>query len=319
MPKISFIVPVYNTAPYLSRCLDSLLNQSVSEIEILAIDDGSKDSSPEILSQFQKDFPEKIFVYRKENGGLSDARNFGLDRARGDYIAFVDSDDFLSSDYAEKMLQKAETEDLDMVLCDFYYYYDSGEKIYSSVEKNLSDDPRRKALLSAPMACLRLFRRELFRDVRFQKGIFYEDLELTPGLVLKTEKIGFLSEALYFYYQRSASIMHQAAFSPKLLDIFSVLESIYSRFEKAEKAEEYQSELEFLYIEHLLRSAALRFAPLSNAKELFSKLCPAVENHFPHWQKNPYLPRVSLFFRLTVFLAKGGHFRCIRMLSKLKG
>jgi len=319
MPLISLIVPVYNTAAFLPRCLDSILAQTQRDLEILAVNDGSTDESWAILEDYAQKFPDQIRIFQKENGGLSHTRNFAIDRARGEFLAFVDSDDYLSPDFCEKMLEKARRENLDMVLCDFYYEYDSGERRYSSIRKNLSDQPHREALLSAPMVCTRLFRRSLFDTLRFRCGILYEDLELTPATVLQTKKVGFVPEGLYFYYQRSGSIMHKKDFSEKLMDIFTVLESVYTRFKGAGKLEEYHDEIEYLYLEHLFRSAALRFAPMPNAKPLFQRIRQELVSRFPQWKKNPYLPKVSPFFRLTVFLTAGGHFRLVRILSRLKG
>lgn len=319
MPKLSFIVPVYNTAPYLARCLDSLLAQSFRDFEILAVDDGSTDESFAILQKYQEKNPEKIRIFQKENGGLSDTRNFALDRAEGEYFSFVDSDDFVTPDFAQTLLEKMEKEGLDMVLCDFYYYYDNKKEVYAPVAKGLSSDPHRETLLSAPMVCLRLFRRELFDTIRFQKGIYYEDLHLTPRLLPEAKKVGFVPQALYYYYQRSGSIMHRLAFSPRMLDIFTVLEEISCHYEKIGKFGEYEKEIEYLYIEHLLRTASLRFSTLPNAKEMFDRIRKTMKNRFPNWRKNPYLPKVSFFFRLTAHLAGGGHRHLVKILAKLKG
>lgn len=319
MPTLSVIVPVYNVEAFLPQCLDSLLSQSFEDLEIIAVDDGSTDKSLAILKDYEAKSGGRLFVCTKENGGLSDARNFGIEKATGKYIAFVDSDDFVHPDFARLMVEKAEEEKLDLVICDFFYYFSDGKLTPSSAGKGLSDDKRKEALLSAPMAWLRLCRRELFSSLRFPKGLFYEDLHLTPALLLQTDRIGFVKKPLYYYRQREGSIMRTRKFNKSFLDIFTVLNEILTRYREAGLWETYEKELEFLFLEHLYRSAALRFSRLPERKELFAKLRNTVETQFPHWKKNPYLPRVSLFFRLTVLLTGSGRYRLVAALSRLKG
>lgn len=115
--KVSVIVPVYNVEHYLAKCLDSLVNQSLQNIEIIVVNDGSKDGSGNIIQQYSEKYSDKIKALTKENGGLSDARNFGIDQATGDYLGFVDSDDYVSGTMFEEMLNLAEKNDAEMVIC----------------------------------------------------------------------------------------------------------------------------------------------------------------------------------------------------------
>jgi glycosyltransferase involved in cell wall biosynthesis len=318
MPKLSFIVPIYNTAPFLPRCLDSILNQSFSDYEILAIDDGSTDESGKILSQWQKK-SEKLRVFQKENGGLSLVRNFGIEKAEGEFIAFVDSDDFLHPMYAEKMIAKMEQEGLDLLFCDFFFHFSSEKTVPVSSRKFFLKDNQKASVIAPPMAWLRMYRKSLFLDTSFREGLFCEDLELIPSLCLKTDAVAFLEEGLYYYHQREKSIMSSPHQGRHREDIFTAAQGLLRRFSEAGKKEEYHSELEFLFIEHLLRSAALRFAKAKEDKDLFFRLLKFTRKYFPHWEKNPYLPRTSLFFRLCVFLTAKGCRQGIKLLSKWKG
>jgi hypothetical protein len=169
------------------------------------------------------------------------------------------------------------------------------------------------------MAWMRLYRRHLLKDAPFLKGIYYEDLEMTPEVILTAEKVGFLDECVYYYYQREGSIMRQSAFQKKFLDIFKVLDRVYQKFEEKGALTEYRDEIEFLYIEHLFRSAALRFAALEERKMLFPMLKKAVKEKFPCWRKNPYLKKSSLFFRTTVFFAERNLSLAVKFLAWLKG
>ena len=124
--KISVIVPIYNVENYLEKCLNSLVNQTLQEIEILVINDGSTDDSQKIIEVFQNKFPQKIKAFTKENGGLSDARNFGIERARGEFIAFVDSDDYVSARMMEEMYGLAKKHEAEIVICNLQKVDENG-------------------------------------------------------------------------------------------------------------------------------------------------------------------------------------------------
>lgn len=316
MPEVSVIVPVYNTAACLPRCLDSLLAQTFGDFEAILVDDGSTDESPAILSAYAEKDP-RFLVVTRENGGLSAARNSGIRLARGEYLAFLDSDDAFDPAFLEKMAGKAKREKLDLVLCAFTYVYPDGRRVSAPTRHHLSGEPVREYLLSEPMAPVRLFRRALFQEVAFREGIYYEDLELTPSFAGKTDRIGFIDECLYDYYRRDGSIM-QSAFSPKWLDIFAALESLVARL-GGDTCRKYYREVEFLHIEHLLRSAALRFCGVPERKELFCHLRKTMAERFADWRRNPYLKKMPLSFKLVVRLAGGGHCRAVACLARLKG
>ena len=123
MPNVSVIVPFYNVEGYIEKCLETLVSQTLEDIEIILVNDGSKDKSIEIVNKFLKMYPEKLVYLEKENGGLSDARNYAINYAKGEYIAFLDSDDYVEKDMYEKMYELAKKENSDMVECNFYWEY----------------------------------------------------------------------------------------------------------------------------------------------------------------------------------------------------
>ena len=129
MPKVSIIVPVYNVEKYITKSLESLVNQTLEDIEIIIVNDGTKDNSMKIVREFAIKNPKKIVCLEKQNGGLSDARNYGIPYAKGEYIAFLDSDDYVELDMYEKMYKLAKKENSDMVECDFYWEYPNKCKI----------------------------------------------------------------------------------------------------------------------------------------------------------------------------------------------
>ena len=129
MIKVSIIVPAYNVEQYIEKCLQSLVNQTLEEIEIIVVNDGSTDKTKQKIQQFIDKYPQKMKCYDKPNGGLSDARNYGLPYAQGKYIGFIDSDDYVELNMFEEMYKKAEEEKSDMVECDFIWEYPNKQKI----------------------------------------------------------------------------------------------------------------------------------------------------------------------------------------------
>ena len=312
MVKVSVIVPVYNVEKYLDKCLDSLVNQTLKEIEIIVVNDGTKDNSQKIIDKYVKKYPKKIKSHIKENGGQSSARNYGLQYATGEYIGFVDSDDWVDFTMYEKMYSKCLSENLDIVVCDVINVYENGFHKYMTSNFNYSDDIVKNYIISPPMACTRIYKKFLFDDEKFKEGILYEDLNITPGLALKTKKIGFINEGLYFYLQRSGSIMNQKNFNKKLLDIFDVLDNNYKKLNK-----EYFNEIEYLYITHLLRTTSLRFIDYCDSKEYLNKINEIIKERFPSWQKNDYYKKSSNKLQIICKLAYKKMYFCLKVMKKI--
>jgi glycosyltransferase involved in cell wall biosynthesis len=235
--KVSLIVPVYNVENYLAKCLDSLINQTHQHIEILVVNDGSKDNSEQIIQDYAKKYPEKIKPFTKENGGLSDARNFGIDRATGDYIGFVDSDDYVTPTMFAEMVNLAEKHQSKMVICNIQKVDQNGnvtqkltqipnmpEKI--DLEKNFSVF----ADLSY-FACNKLFKKELFEGKRFKKGVHFEDIQLIPQLLLECEIIAQTQNFHYQYLERTDSITK--THTEKGLDILKAVEDVENYFKNS--------------------------------------------------------------------------------------
>lgn len=308
---VSVIIPVYNVEKYLKRCIESITNQTYKNIEIILVNDGSTDNSYRICQEFsEKD--TRIVLLNKQNGGLSDARNYGIKNANGEYLSFVDSDDYIDTTMLEKMYKLAKKENLDLVVCNTINIDDTGNSIEINSNYNYSDDTIKNYLLSPPMACIRIYKKELFKNIKFKKGIYYEDLELTPKLVKYTKKIGFIDEGLYYYYQRIGSIMKQKKFNNKLLDIFDVLET-----NKLELLKEYPDEVEYMYITHLLRTATLRFLEYDNYKELINKITNTIKCYFPNWNKNKYYRKSSKKLKLICTLAYHKKIFILKLIKKI--
>lgn len=162
--QVSVIVPVYNTEKYLRRCLESLVHQTLKDLEILVVDDGSTDHSPEILSEFENNYPGRVRVIRKENGGQASARNLGIRECSGDYVGFVDSDDYVDTAMYEEMLRAALADNCDMVECSYHYLQEKdGQQKELATRGNIRQYRDRKDMFIDPMTCPwnKLIRREI--------------------------------------------------------------------------------------------------------------------------------------------------------------
>lgn len=235
--RISIIVPVYNVENYLAKCLGSLVNQTHQNVEILVINDGSRDNSGEIIKSFEDKYPDKIKAFSKDNGGLSDARNFGIDRATGDYIGFVDSDDYVTETMFEEMLHLAQKHRAEIVICNIQKVDENG-----SVTQKLTQIPNMPEKIKLEdhfsvfsdisyFACNKLFKKELFNQKRFKKGVHFEDIQLIPQLLLECETIAQTQNFHYQYLERTDSITK--THTEKGLDILKAVQDVESVFSQS--------------------------------------------------------------------------------------
>ena len=205
--KLSLILPVYNVETYLTPCLESLVCQSFHDMEIIAVNDGSTDKSPEILKDFQSRFPEKIKIFTTENKGVSHARNYGFSKASGEYVWFIDSDDFIEPDACSILMEKADQDKNDLIL--FSHYEENQKTGETSVspcpckKQNFSvkESPEQLALFS-PYPWDKLIKRSLFEGLSFPEGIRFEDLPAAFLLMTKAASIGYVEKPLYTYRKR---------------------------------------------------------------------------------------------------------------------
>ena len=312
MIKVSVIVPVYNVEEYLERCLKSLVNQTLKDIEIIVVNDGTKDNSQKIIDKYAKKY-KFVKSYIKENGGLSSARNYGLKYATGEYIGFVDSDDYVDENMFKDMYEYAIRNKLDIVISDTVNVFENNES-YRVSNLKYSDDIIKNYIISPPMAWIRLYNNKLLDKIHFENGILYEDLNLNPSLIKYTKKIGFIEKAYYYYLIRTNSIMRQKNFNNKLLDIFKVLDNNYNLL-----YQKYPDEVEYLYITHLLRTATLRFLDYDRktVDRYLNQIVNIMKNKFPNWKKNIYYKKSSLKLKLICILAYNKCYKILKLLKKI--
>lgn len=264
---VSVIVPCYNVEQYVDRCIESILKQSYKNIEILAIDDGSNDNTGRILDDLaRKD--ERINVYHFENGGLSAARNRGLDRMNGEYVICVDSDDFLDTEMIREMMESSLKNEADIVVCNHWMFYDEGKIEYGDVQVddwlNMSSQEAIKKLFDGKShfvaAWAKLYKVNLWGGLRYPEDIkFGEDMFLAHLLFDKAKCINYLGKPLYYYSQEGTSLV-RSNFNKNKLQMLTAIEKWIDFCEKkypeiSQDAKEYY----FIYIINMCSNLTMEF------------------------------------------------------------
>jgi len=251
MPEVSVVAAVYNVEKYLPKCIESLLAQTYRDFELILVNDGSRDSSPLICRQYaEKD--SRILVIDQENGGLSAARNTGIAAAKGKYIQFIDSDDYVEPDLLERCVNKLEETDADMVVFDFRQAYldGTGEVIRSPFDEEriycLAEHPELLTDLKNA-AWNKMYRTALFTEtgIRYPMRKYYEDLGTTYRLIARCRRIAFLHEPLYNYLQdRPGNITH--SFNRSVYDIMDMIDLTIDDYKDLGIYDTYYEELKYL-------------------------------------------------------------------------
>ncbi len=294
MKKVSIIVPFYNVEEYIERSIKSLVEQSLEDIEIILVNDGSKDGSEEIAKEYKRKYPDKIVYLEKENGGLSDARNYALPYATGEYIAFLDSDDYVEEEMYEEMYVTAKMDKADIVECDYLWEYP--EETIESKGRAYKD--RKDMLLNARVvAWNKLIKKELLEKTRikFPVGLRYEDVEFFYKLVPYINSISIVKKPFIHYVQRENSISNTQ--TAKTAEIIKVLDNVLEFYKEKNIYEKYKNELEYNYTRYLLCSSMLRMIMIEEKEERNKTINYAwkkLNDTFPKWKENPYLKEKGL-------------------------
>lgn len=239
---ISVIVPIYNVEKYLKRCIESILNQTYFNIEIILVNDGSTDNSLEIANEYKKN-DSRIKVISKKNGGLSSARNIGIDNANGKYLTFIDSDDYISSDYIEILYNSIikYNSDISVAIFKLVFEDNSQKRIYKTKRVNEYVNDRYNMLIKMfyqkdfdTSAVAKLFSVKIFEGVRFPEGLLYEDLATIYKLFMNAKKISYINKEIYFYFQRKGSITKDN-FKVKDFDLINIVSMILDEMKSVDK------------------------------------------------------------------------------------
>lgn len=254
--KISVIVPVYNVEQYLERCVDSIINQTYTNLEIILVNDGSTDNSGKLCDELAKK-DERIRVIHKENGGLSDARNRGIDEAESDLVGFIDSDDYIDNDMYEVLLRNLNDTDADLSMCALYDVYNNTpeEQVTNKEIWELSSEQAIKMVMEAKIlsvtAVNKLYRKSLFSNLKFEVGKIAEDAFIMIKLLDKCEKIVATNEKKYYYVHRENSITTQK-FSTKFLNVIEAYEQnsniIFEKYPKLKDVAQTRMSWAYFYV-----------------------------------------------------------------------
>lgn len=303
MIKVSVIVPVYNVEKYLDKCLNSLVNQTLKDIEIIVINDGSTDNSKKIIDKYKKEYPALIKSVNTKNRGIGPARNLGIKKATGKYITFVDSDDYLKEDALEKAFNHIKENNSDIVIYDWYEVNDKYEIINEVTIKSFLTTPlnnnKELLFLINPGPCNKLYKRELFKDISFPESkIKYEDLMTIIKVLVSAKRISKLDEKIYYYLIRANG--ETKTVDKRVFDILEVLDNINNYFKDKKVYDEYYQELVYLNIKNIMfQVVKQRYSKDRKTTEKFIEEAYCFLNkNFPKWKRNIYYKSESLIKRL---------------------
>ena len=301
MTKVSVIVPVYNGEKYIEKCLHSLINQTLKDIEIIVIDDGSKDNTNKILQKYK----EKIKIIKQKNLGVATARNKGLEIAIGEYIYFVDSDDWIEKDTLEKLYSKAIDNNYDCVMCNFWYINDN--KKWPGVVTNKKDilninDKKDYMIKMFPVIWNKIYKKEKILKFKFKNGVWAEDVEYLYRIISNIDNIGIVEDKLYYYYQRESS--ESRLYDKRVYDYINNFNGIIEFYKKNNLYDEYKLELEYCYVRYLYATFIKRATYLNDKEDYYVAIDTAIKNvkkNFPHYRKNKYFYQSLKGFYLLIF------------------
>lgn len=298
MIKVSVVVPVYNTASYLDRCLRSLVGQTLRELEIVAIDDGSDDGSAEILAAYAAQYPERFVCRRQENAGQGAARNLALQLCSGEYVGFLDSDDFARPEAFEKLYSAAAEQDADYVACGYTDLLIKNGKetvLRPYVASGVAGEPKELFFDALVSPFLHLYRRDLLQrsGAAFPEGLIYEDTAFYLELLPHIRRIAVIEEALVCRVRHGGSTMSTIT-AQRVAQIFPVLGAALAYYRENGFLAAYGQELTAFCVRILLCSSMNRISQVQSLRErhaLVDRTLAFLKENFPAYRGNPYLQK----------------------------
>ena len=302
MPKVSVIIPVYNAEKYLKQCISSIANQTMKDIEIIAINDGSTDNSLNVLDELSSRYKGKMKIYTKENGGAGSARNIGIENASGEFIKFVDADDYLKADILEKMYTIAKEHRVQLVRGNYQTVigpFKMESKSWSDINGNQIVDLRQNKdyiVTETPGIGNKLISRDLIGDLRFPEKTKWEDLAIIPIIIASSEKLFHMDEPVYNYrVNMNTTIKDFINKIPNILDVIKCVENIEIKMKERGLSKEFKSQIESIYILHTLfrvENAMLWVNFPHKKKEIvISSLIGILDAKYPNWENNKIIDR----------------------------
>lgn len=285
--KLSIIVPVYNSEKTVEKCLSTLSRQTLDGIEIIVINDGSTDKSPSIIEKYAKKFPNKIKYISRENKGIGFTRNEGIKIASGEFLGFVDSDDYITLDMFEKLYKKVITENADIAICNYMIVDDNNNqtKVFVDIPGNTSLQDKPEIINSIDFAPWnKIYKKTLFKDIHFPEKLKYEDLNTIIKVFSKAKKIVKLDDYCYYYLSNLSG--ETTTIDNKIFDIFLILDDLLKYFSNSDKKIRNQIKMLccrklFIYTELSLKNKNINFT-----MQFLDKVYGYLNNNFHRWKLN---------------------------------
>ena len=323
MPKFSLIVPVYRIEEYLPKCIDSVLAQTCQDFELLLIDDGSPDGCGKICDDYAARHPDRIRTVHQPNGGAGAARNHGIRLSHGEYLLFVDGDDYLSPDFLAALTGVIEKTPADLVLFGALVERDGrqvgrlDETVPAERLLTVRDEPELYFGVMAPWN--RAYRRTLFteNDIEFATKVWYEDIRVVTKLLAVAQTAYRLPGAYYHYLQREGSAMNNKNVT-RNAEILQAYDDILGWYGAHGFLEARRAELTFQAVQHILLAATVRVLLIDRKSPLVGEFRAYMERHFPDFRENRYLPLLDKNKRLVYRLLLKQRYRTVRMIFRVK-
>ena len=323
MPRFSLIVPVYKVEEYLPKCVESIRAQSCQDYELLLVDDGSPDRCPALCDTYAAQDPAHIRVIHQPNAGPGAARNRGIDEASGDYIVFVDGDDYLSPETLEELRRAIEQTGAD--LYHFGAFVERDGRVIGQVHEqvpvnhvtDLRQAPRYFFGTMAPWG--KAYRRALFSDksLRYPPQVRYEDIRLSVKLLARCERIVSLEGTYYHYLHREDSAMRNRN-ADRNAELMTAFDDILAWYRENDLFDEFRDELCALAVEHMLLSATVRVLLIDPHHRLIEEFRTYVEREFPDYASNRYVAELPRARALAFRLLQKRRYGTVRLLFGLK-
>lgn len=317
MTKISVIIPCYNSYKYMERCLISLQNQTFKDFEVIFIDDCSTDNTYYDLEKYLSKTDLKWTLIRNErNGGPGVSRNNGIEAAKGQFISFMDSDDWYEDDFLEEMYNKSEVDSLEIVMCDYFRRYSNGNKkeMHPTGDFNIKMTKADFLARSFDSLCCMLIKKELFEGVKMPSQFNAEDVAIIPVIISKSNSIGFISKALYNYFYREGSLSTSIDKSKK------VEEAIITAYDyiRHNISDDFKEEIEFIGIKNILYGAVVCGLQNQRSKKEIDYIINTFEENYPNWYKNKYITYLSKSKKIFTKCVKKRNYTFLHLLSKIR-
>ncbi len=286
MTDISIIVPAYNAEKYISKCLESLINQTKKELEFIIVNDGSNDNTESIIKNYKD---KRIKYFKNKNQGIGKTRNFGIEKSNSKYIMFLDSDDYLDKTTCEKMFNKIENNDLDIAICDFYREYDNGniEEVHTASFENSSLRGNPDIINENLCPWAKIYKSSLIKDgnIRFVENLKYEDAPFVIEAYVKAKKIGKIDECLNYYLVHSNS--ETTVRDRRCFDILKIIDKIRTI---TKDTEELTEKINKLTVRMITNYTIQQRVQVNNdvAMEFIDKAFAYLKKEVPDYKKNKY-------------------------------